>query len=103
LNGSQWESLVNDINLSDGVAETFSPGQIAAIGTGSDWQNSALRNAPILNDELTISGGDERSRYLISGDYFNQDGTILNTGFKRYSARVNYEKEVTDRFKVSTN
>jgi TonB-linked SusC/RagA family outer membrane protein len=103
LNGAQWEGLVNDINLSDGVAKTFSASQIAAVGAGSDWQNSALRSAPILNDELTISGGDERSRYLISGDYFNQQGTITNTGFKRYSARVNYEKNVTDKFKISTN
>jgi TonB-linked SusC/RagA family outer membrane protein len=103
LNGAQWEGLVNDINLSDGVAKTFSASQIAAVGAGSDWQNSALRSAPILNDELTISGGDERSRYLISGDYFNQQGTITNTGFKRYSARVNYEKDVTDKFKISTN
>jgi TonB-linked SusC/RagA family outer membrane protein len=103
LNASQWASLVNDVNVSDGVAKTFSPAQIAALGKGSDWQSSALRNAPILNDELTISGGDEKSRYLISGNYFDQDGTVLNTGFKRYSGRVNYEKNVSDKFKISTN
>jgi len=103
LNASQWESLVNDINTSDGVAQTFSASQIAAAGAGSNWQDAALRNAPILNDELTISGGDEKSRYLISGDYYNQQGTILNTGFKRYSARVNYEKNISERFKISTN
>lgn len=103
LNASQWESLVNDINTSDGVAQTFSPSQIAAAGTGSNWQSAALRSAPILNDELSISGGDEKSRYLISGDYYNQQGTIINTGFKRYSSRVNYEKNISDRFKISTN
>ena len=103
LNASQWESLVDDINTSDGVAQTFSPTQIATAGVGSNWQQAALRTAPILNDELTISGGDEKSRYLISGDYFNQQGTILNTGFKRYSARVNYEKNVSEHLKVTAN
>jgi TonB-linked SusC/RagA family outer membrane protein len=103
LNASQWGSLINDVNVSDGVPQTYTGAQIAALGTGSNWQSSALRNAPELNDELTISGGDEKSRYLISGDYFNQEGTILNTGFKRYSARVNYEKDVSDRFRVTTN
>ena len=103
LNASQWGSLINDVNVSDGVAKTYTNSQLAALGTGSNWQNAALKNAPVENYELSISGGDERSRYLISGNYFDQDGTVLNTGFKRYSARVNYEKEVTDRFKVSTN
>ncbi|WP_179412252.1 SusC/RagA family TonB-linked outer membrane protein [Mucilaginibacter sp. E4BP6] len=103
LNASQWGSLVNDINVSDGVAQTYTSSQLAALGTGSNWQNAVLRNAPEYNGELSISGGDEKSRYLISGNYFDQEGTILNTGFKRYSARVNYEKNVTDKFKISTN
>jgi len=103
LNASQWESLVDDVNTSDGAAQTFSVSQIAAAGNGSDWQSAALRNAPVLDDELTISGGDEKSRYLISGDYFNQQGDILNTGFKRYSSRVNYEKNPSQKFKITTN
>jgi len=103
LNASQWGSLVNDVNVSDGVAKTYTSAQLAALGSGSNWESASLRNAPEYNGELSISGGDEKSRYLISGNYFNQEGTILNTGFKRYSARVNYEKNVTDKFKISTN
>ena len=103
LNASQWASLVNDLNVSTGSAKTFSDSAIAALGKGSDWQSSALRKAAVQNHELSISGGDEKSRYLISGNYFNQDGTVLNTGFQRYSGRVNYERYVSSRFKVSTN
>ncbi|AEV97748.1 SusC/RagA family protein [Niastella koreensis] len=103
LNASQWAALVNDINYSDGKAATFSDSAIAALGSGSDWQSSALRDAPVQNHELSLAGGDDKSRYLISGNYFNQQGTVLNTGFKRYSARLNYERNVTDRFKVAAN
>jgi TonB-linked SusC/RagA family outer membrane protein len=103
LNGSQWASLVNDINLSDNVAKTFTDEQIAAFGNGSDWQSSALRSAPQYNGELSVSGGDEHSRYLISGNYFKQDGTLLNTGFERYSGRVNVERNINDKFQVSAN
>ena len=103
LDASQWASVIDEVNVSDGAPKTFSSAQIAALGVGSNWQGAALRNAPEQNDELTISGGDEKSRYLLSGDYFNQEGTVLNTGFKRYSARFNYEKDVSDRFKVTTN
>jgi TonB-dependent starch-binding outer membrane protein SusC len=103
LNASQWGALINDINTSTGSAKTYSDSALAALGQGSDWQNAAIRKGPIQNHELSISGGDERSRYLISANYFNQDGIILNTGFKRYSGRANFERSVTDRFKISTN
>jgi TonB-linked SusC/RagA family outer membrane protein len=103
MNASQWASLINDVNVSDGVAKTYTDAQIASAGTGSDWQSSALRKALEQNHEVSISGGDEKSRYLISGNYFDQDGVIVNSGFKRYAGRVNYERNVSDRLKVTVN
>jgi TonB-linked SusC/RagA family outer membrane protein len=103
LNATQWGSLINDINVSTNSPKTYSDAALAALGEGSDWQNAAIRKAAVQNHELSISGGDEKSRYLVSGNYFNQDGIILNTGFKRYSARANYERNVTERLKLATN
>jgi len=103
LNASQWARLVNDINVSDNVAKTFSDSAIAAFGNGSDWQSAALRDASIQNHELSFSGGDEKSRYLIAGNYFSQNGTVINTGFKRYSVRVNLERELSGHLKLSGN
>lgn len=103
LNGSQWASLVNDINISDGVAKTYSDSAIQAFGAGSDWQSAGLRSAPVQNHEISVSGGDEKSRYLLSGNYYNQQGVVLNTDFIRYSGRLNYERNVSDNFRVGTN
>jgi TonB-linked SusC/RagA family outer membrane protein len=103
LNGGQWASLVNAINVSEGKPTTFTQAQIDSIGEGNNWQDAALKNATIQNHELSITGGDDKSRYLISGNYFNQAGTVLNTGFKRFSGRVNYERNVSEKFKVAVN
>ncbi|WP_343668756.1 TonB-dependent receptor [Chitinophaga sp.] len=103
LNASQWASLINDINTSTGSAKTYSDSAIAALGAGTDWQSAALRKGPIQNHELSVSGGDDKSRYLISGNYFNQDGIVVNTGFKRYSGRINYERNIGDKLKISAN
>jgi TonB-dependent starch-binding outer membrane protein SusC len=103
LNGSQWASLVNDVNISDGVAKTYTDSAVSAFGEGSDWQQAGLRNAPVQNHELSVSGGDDKSRYLLSGNYYNQDGIVLNTNFIRYSGRLNYERNISDRFRVGTN
>jgi TonB-dependent starch-binding outer membrane protein SusC len=103
LNGSQWASLVNDINISDGVAKTYSDSAIDAFGKGSDWQSAGLRTSPVQTHELSVSGGDDKSRYLISGNYYNQKGIVLNTNFVRYSGRLNYERNVSENFKIGTN
>jgi TonB-linked SusC/RagA family outer membrane protein len=103
LNGSQWGALINDINQSTGSPKTYSDSALAALGTGTDWQSAALRKAALQNHELSVSGGDDKSRYLISGNYFNQDGIVIITGFKRYSARINYERNIGDKLKVTTN
>lgn len=103
MNASQWAALVNDINVSDGKPKTYSDSAIAAAGTGSDWQDAALRSGTMQNHELSVSGGDEKSRFLISGNYFDQGGIVANTGFKRYSGRINYERTISDKFKVAAN
>ena len=103
LNAAQWASLVNDINVSDGVARTYSDSAIGALGVGSDWQGAGIRNAGVQNHELSVSGGDEKSKYLVSGNYFDQDGILYNSGYKRYSGRVNYERNLNDAFKINLN
>ena len=103
LNASQWASLVDDINVSDGVTKTYSDSAIKALGSGYDWQSAGIRKAGIQNHELSISGGDDKSRYLISGNYFNQNGIIINSGFQRYSGRINYERNLSAKFKVGVN
>ncbi|KIO75361.1 membrane protein [Pedobacter lusitanus] len=59
--------------------------------TNTDWQNEIFRVAPIQNHSISAAGGSELLKYYASLEYFNQDGIILNSGFKRYSGRLNLE------------
>lgn len=61
----------------------------------TDWQDAIFRNAGMQNYSMSVSGGNENSRYYISGNYFNQDGVVINTGFQRYSARANIESRLS--------
>ena len=103
LDATQWAQLRNDILASTGQPPSFTSDQIAAFGKGTDWQSAAFRTAPVQNHELTFSGGDEKSRYNISGNDFDQDGILLNTKFKRYSLRINYDKTVSTNFSIGIN
>ncbi|HMG82008.1 MAG TPA: TonB-dependent receptor [Ferruginibacter sp.] len=111
MNGPQWASLYDDIYKATPTLQTAAGAltkakidSLGATGQTADWQDAAIQtNAPVQNHQLTIYGGDEKSRYSISGNYFKQQGIILNSDFERYSGRANYEKNATDRLKISAN
>lgn len=68
-----------------------------------DWADAALRTAFQKEHQLSIVGGDDKSRYAISGGYKNQEGIILGTDYSRYSGRINYEREVLKGLRVGVN
>ena len=70
---------------------------------GTNWMEEIFDSAPIQNHQLGVSGGTEGGRYAISLNYFNQDGIMKYTGYKRYSARANTEFNVNKRVRVGEN
>lgn len=55
----------------------------------TDWQDAYLQNAPMYNLNASISGGGEYSTFNTSIGYFDQEGIMKFSGFKKYNARVN--------------
>ena len=97
LNAAQFAQLENDA-----FRNTFYPDP-ASLGKGTDFQDLIFRQAPIQNHQLTINGGSERTQLSISANYFNQQGIIINSGFNRYSLRLNLDHQVSSRIKVGTS
>ncbi|RPE05901.1 TonB-dependent receptor [Chitinophaga lutea] len=96
----EWARLKNEARVNAGKTPYYTEAQIAALPQGTDWQRAALRTAPMQSHQLTISGGDEKTKYAISGNYFKQEGVLLNTDFERYSARLNFDRNINTRFKT---
>lgn len=69
----------------------------------TDWQDEILRDALIQNYSLRFSGGSEKIKYMVSGEYFDQDGIVLNSGFKRYSLRTNLDFAVNEKLDLGIN
>ncbi len=53
----------------------------AAAQPYTDWQDLLYQRAPMSNYQLAASGGTENMRYYISGNYQNQEGLVINSGF----------------------
>ncbi|MDR6197278.1 TonB-dependent receptor [Siphonobacter sp. SORGH_AS_0500] len=70
---------------------------------GTNWQNEIFRPAVTQDYTLSVSGGNERGTYLISGNYLDQQGIILNSGFKRYSLQFNLDRKIGKLLQIGTN
>ncbi len=74
-----------------------------ATGSGTDWFHEVFKPAFEQQQTLTASGGGERSTYLFSVNYLNQQGTLLNNYEKRYQIRLNTNFNVKDHIRIGEN
>jgi TonB-linked SusC/RagA family outer membrane protein len=72
----------------------------SVLGEGTDWQEAIFRNAYTQSHSISFSGGKEKTSYMISAGYFDQDGTIEGSDYKRYTARFNLDQEIKPWLKV---
>src|SRR5699024_6698508 len=70
----------------------------------TDWQDVAFKDRSyIQNLTLTFDGGNEKTRYMLSGGYFGQDGLLENSNFERFNFRMNLDHNFTDWLKAGAN
>ena len=107
-NTSQYVELFNEAAANDNadISNPLLKRQPIPAGismANTNWVDSIFQTAPIQSHEIAISGGSEKTQYFISGNYFNQDGIILNSWFKRYSLRSKLNVQLSDKFFIGNN
>ncbi|MBZ5856461.1 SusC/RagA family TonB-linked outer membrane protein [Flavihumibacter profundi] len=71
--------------------------------TGTDWLHEIIKPAPIMNHALTVSGGTAQGNYLFGLNYYDQQGMVVKTGYKRYSVRMNSNFNIKNHVKIGEN
>jgi len=94
LNAQQFTELYNELTPN---------APLAAPTANHDWQDAALRTAFSQEHQISFTGGDEVSRYTISGGYKDQKGIIIGTDLKRYTGRINYERNILKNLLIGVN
>jgi len=72
-------------------------------GVNTDWMDEIFRLAPINNIEFSASGGNDKTTYYISNSYFDQQGIVIESFYKRFNSRVNLDHKVNDKLKFGEN
>lgn len=96
-NANEYATLINELSVLNGKSEILDP---SLFGEGTDWYRQILRNAPITNHQVSVSGGSEKSTYNFSLGYLDQKGIVEKNDFKRYTARLQNDFQVLKNLKV---
>lgn len=99
LNAHDWKLYRNDYF----GTEVYTPEQINDNTIDTKWQDYIFRTAPISNYELSTSGGDEKTRFYISGNLFNQTGTLIGSDYRRMNGRVNLDHKINNSVTIGTS
>ncbi|MGS2740908.1 SusC/RagA family TonB-linked outer membrane protein [Sinomicrobium sp. M5D2P17] len=100
LNGREYASLMNLQAQNDNQAPYFTEDEINAFGNGFDWQDFVFDEGAIKSHSITVSGGNEKTKFSIGGSIFDNEGIIEGSDYKRYSGRINLSHEISDKVKV---
>ncbi|WP_353720500.1 TonB-dependent receptor [Dyadobacter sp. 676] len=105
LGAAEYAETVNARAAATNSNPVFTPAQIDQFrqNGGTDWQDEILRKAGGQEYQLGISGGSDKTTYLISANYLKQNGIVNNSDFRRYSVRSNISSQVSDKFSVRLN
>ncbi|WEK36249.1 MAG: TonB-dependent receptor [Candidatus Pseudobacter hemicellulosilyticus] len=76
---------------------------VRANKQGTDWYDELTRNAPMMLHNITVSGANNKNRYLLAFHYFDQDGIVMNNFFKRYAVRLNTEFNIKNALRIGEN
>ncbi len=70
----------------------------------TDWQDQLFRKNPQSQQvDLSVSGGNDKTRFFVSGFYNKQEAIVINNTFSRYGGRLNLDHKATDRLTIGLN
>lgn len=67
----------------------------------TDWYKEVYRTGFTTDHQVSINGGNDRTKFFTSFGYNKVEGTVKGSSFQRYSGRLNLDHKVTDWFKIS--
>jgi TonB-linked SusC/RagA family outer membrane protein len=107
VNTAQYIELYNEATRNDNVgapiARALIEGAYLKDFADVNQMEEIFRLAPIQSHELSVSGGTEKTQYLVGLSYFDQDGIIINTSYSRFGVRSNVSSTVKDWLQVGLN
>ncbi len=118
LNAAEYRQLMTDaFNNSSLSGLRWPEGDVAAAwrrytgnndweensGVDANWSDQAFQRGKISQYSVAVSGGDERTKFLVSGNYNEQKGIIIGNQLNRFTGKINIEHKLSERVTGGVN
>ena len=110
LNASQYTELLTEARNNSGRSAASTVNRLKIISAdqdpasfNTDWQHAAFQRAPFSQYDLNASGGNEKTRFFVSGQYSDQKGILVGNRYQRMNARFNLDHQATDKLSFGVN
>lgn len=94
---------LSESEISTPFVPTYTDAQIANPTNNTNWFDEISRLGFQTSHNLSVTGGNDNTKYLVSGNYFKQDGVIKSNAMERYSVRVNLDQKLSKYVKMGIN
>jgi TonB-linked SusC/RagA family outer membrane protein len=107
MNSSEWIRFMNTAAEYDGLGENYFN---ETLGDPDDPNlpnynayDYIFRTGITHNADISMQGGNEDTKFFISGNYYTQEGIQVGLGFERFSTQLNLDHSVNDKLGIGTN
>ena len=87
----EWHNARGVFNIAPEIAYDRDFNQFHNYSANTDWLKEITQNGTSNDHYFSVSGGGEKTRYFTSFGYLDEGGTTINTGYKRFSSRINLD------------
>jgi TonB-dependent starch-binding outer membrane protein SusC len=110
LNGRQFAELKAESYVNAGLPLTGPTGAHTVFGDPNDdnltdfsWRDELFRTGQLATYDISMSGGDDKTSFLMSLSYQTQEGQIIMSDWQRGTARLNLTHRPTQKLTIGTN
>ncbi|REA61548.1 hypothetical protein DSL64_11295 [Dyadobacter luteus] len=90
----QWNSPADDATIFNVAMDNIN------AGVDTDWAGLMLHKGMVQNNHLAISGGNEKTKFRLSSEYFNEKGSMRHDQLRRFIQHLNLDHQVLDNVKL---
>ncbi len=103
LNATEYALLLNESYAANGQSLPYP--NVTGLGLGTDWQEEVFDTAPIINHNVSLSGGSDKMTYFLGAGRLEQDGIVAKekSNFIRNNVKLNLGIDVSDKVKFTMN
>ena len=100
---SQQEAIDDYSSFAESRLQRYAAGSTDYTTVNTNWQDQVFRKASVSQYDINASGGNDKTRFYVSGQYLDQNGILVGNKFQRLSTRLNLDHTINDRLTIGMN